>query len=91
MTDILNDHLTKLKGGRKNHGIPKGFYTVTDALKSTGYRSDVFDKWHVGYEDGSRPYSRVLMSLSVTWEGCIHFFTQIHPRSKYVDCWSGDE
>src|SRR5205814_4658386 len=45
-----------LRGHRTANGLPADVPTLATALKSLGYQSALFGKWHLGVAEGSRPH-----------------------------------
>ena len=66
-----------LGGRRTTPGLPGEVPTLARALKSQGYQTAMFGKWHLGLAEGSRPHDHGFDEWFGFLAGCIDYYSHI--------------
>lgn len=66
-----------LAGHRNTPGLPPSVPTLATALKSLGYHTAMFGKWHLGLAQGSRPHDHGFEEWFGFMAGCIDYYSHI--------------
>lgn len=66
-----------LAGHRQASGLPPSVPTIADALKSLGYRTALFGKWHLGVAEGYRPQDHGFDEWLGFLAGCVDYYSHI--------------
>jgi arylsulfatase A-like enzyme len=66
-----------LAGHRTASGLPQQVPTLATALKSLGYRTALFGKWHLGLAEGSRPDEHGFDEWFGFLAGCVDYYSHI--------------
>jgi arylsulfatase A-like enzyme len=66
-----------LRGHRTATGLPREVPTIATALRSIGYRSAMFGKWHLGHAEGSRPHDHGFEEWFGFMAGCVDYYSHI--------------
>jgi arylsulfatase A-like enzyme len=79
-----------LGGHRGTAGMPQQV-TLADRLKSAGYRTGIFGKWHLGTDEGQRPADRGFDEQYGFLAGCVDYYSHIfywaEDRNPIHDLW----
>lgn len=74
----------------KHLGMDQSEFTFAEALKTNGYSTAVFGKWHVGYETKYNPIHQGFDEFRGYVSGNVDFFSHIDQSGAY-DWWNGDK
>src|SRR5439155_1141837 len=66
-----------LRGHRTATGLPRDVPTIATALRTAGYRTAMFGKWHLGLAEGSRPQDHGFEEWFGFMAGCIDYYSHI--------------
>jgi len=66
-----------LAGHRQATGLPQEVPTIAQALKTQGYRTALFGKWHLGVEEAARPHHHGFDEWFGFLAGCIDYYSHI--------------
>lgn len=66
-----------LRGHRTATGLPREVPTIATALRTLGYRTAMFGKWHLGHAPGSRPHEHGFEESFGFMAGCIDYYSHI--------------
>ncbi|WP_158862830.1 sulfatase-like hydrolase/transferase [Maribellus comscasis] len=83
----MDDALYYQEMGR---GLKVDGETIANALKSVGYTTGVFGKWHVGYDFERRPLQQGFDNFFGILGGNHHYFEHMDRIGVY-DLWSGND
>ena len=64
--------------------MPKGNFTLAQAMKSAGYRTILSGKWHLGSGKGKRPMDRGFDESYGLFDGCSSYFNPAGPDKPNV-------
>ncbi|TMC71926.1 MAG: sulfatase [Chloroflexi bacterium] len=67
-----------LTGHRTASGLHPSVPTVATALRTLGYRTALFGKWHLGLAEGSRPHDHGFEEWFGFMAGCVDYYSHIH-------------
>lgn len=67
-----------LAGHRTATGLPQRVPTIATALKTLGYRTALFGKWHLGVAEGSRPPDHGFDEWFGFLAGCVDYYSHIY-------------
>ncbi len=77
----------------KNHrhtGLDKKHLTMAEYLKSQGYRTAIFGKWHLGYDTSCSPLNQGFQIFRGFVSGNLDYHSHIDQTGHY-DWWSGKD
>jgi len=66
-----------LRGPRTATGLPREVPTIATALRTLGYRTAMFGKWHLGHALGSRPHEHGFEESFGFMARCIDYYSHI--------------
>lgn len=68
----------KILGAKRgSHGLPPSEVTLAKALKSAGYQTALFGKWHLGVSEETSPNAHGFDEFFGFKAGCVDFFSHI--------------
>ncbi|MCM3439428.1 sulfatase-like hydrolase/transferase [Metabacillus halosaccharovorans] len=81
-----NCGISQILGGKRGtSGLPSDQLTLAKVLKSNGYRTGLFGKWHLGVSHESSPNAHGFEEFFGILAGCVDYYSHIF----YWEQWNG--